>query len=142
MNHTTHPSNTRKLVAPADRLCGITCGKELTVQSEKTEIRVEKAGGGTEPLNGIRTTEATTDQLIELAGALEQRRGLAIVDAVAALSAGYQEGAFKAGFETACEEITLRLRTEVWDNCLPPVDAPKPAFHTRPLKSHDPCSTR
>ena len=83
MNHTTHPSNTRKLVAPADRLCGITCGKELTVQSEKTEIRVEKAGGGTEPLNGIRTTEATTDQLIELAGALEQRRGLAIVDAVA-----------------------------------------------------------
>ena len=85
-------------------------------------------------LSGIRTTEATTDQLIELAGALEQRRGLAIVDAVAVLSAGYQDGAFKAGFETACEEITLRLRTEVWDHCLPPVDAPKPAFHTQPPK--------
>lgn len=69
---------------------------------------------------------ATPDEVIELAQALEQRRGLAIVAAVE------QDGhssfprtapVFQAGFDFACEEITRRLRTEVWENCLTPVDA-------------------
>ncbi len=85
--------------------------------------------------------DATPDQLLELAGALEQRRGLAIVEAVTALAAGFHDGAFRAGFETACEEITLRLRTEVWEHCLPPVDALAagvPVSHTdHPLRHHD-----
>lgn len=68
--------------------------------------------------------EATTDQLLELAGALEQRRGLQIVANAAKLAEHLYEGPVRSGWEMACEEITERLRTEVWEGCLPPVDAP------------------
>lgn len=63
------------------------------------------------------TTEATTDECIELAAALEMRRALNIVAEVAALPVGGQ-GAdmptpFQAGYQLACEEIAERIRTQV-----------------------------
>lgn len=74
-------------------------------------------------------SEPTEDQVIEIAQALEQRRALTIVGAVAALPIGGADEmaptAFQAGYQQACEEISHRLRTEVWPMCLPPIDAPK-----------------
>lgn len=73
--------------------------------------------------------EATTEQCIELAGALEQLRAIKIAEAVHDLPVGGKEAlmptAFQAGYCAACEEIIYRLRTEEWANCLPPVDAAK-----------------
>lgn len=66
--------------------------------------------------------ESGADEVIGVAQALEQRRALTIAGDVADLGV-LLNGPFKAGFEMACEEITRRLRTEVWELCLPPVDA-------------------
>ncbi|WP_119157956.1 hypothetical protein [Caldimonas tepidiphila] len=71
--------------------------------------------------------EATADECLELAQALEQLRAQKIVEAVAALPIGGKDAdmptQFQAGYQLACEEIMTRLRTEVWDGCLPPVDS-------------------
>lgn len=70
------------------------------------------------------------DQIIELAQALEQRRALAITDAVHNLPIGGRTAnmptAFQAGYCAACEEIEHRLRTEEWTHCLKPVGAAAP----------------
>lgn len=70
------------------------------------------------------------DQIIELAQALEQRRALAITDAVHNLPVGGRTAnmptAFQAGYCAACEEIEHRLRTEEWTHCLKPVGAAAP----------------
>jgi hypothetical protein len=69
--------------------------------------------------------QPTTEECIALAQALEQRRALGIVEAVAALPVGGKDAdaptPFQSGYQLACEEILHRLRTEVWDGCLPPV---------------------
>jgi hypothetical protein len=76
-------------------------------------------------------TEVTQDEVIEFAQALEQRRGLAIVEAVRTLPIGghdaqmitaFQAG-YQTGYQTACDEIEHRLRTEEWEMCLKPVGA-------------------
>jgi len=68
--------------------------------------------------------EISDDDVINLAQALEQHRALAIVMAVAALPVGGADETmptqFQAGYQLACEEILHRLRTEVWEHCLPP----------------------
>ena len=70
--------------------------------------------------------EADTDTLIGVAQALEQKRALTIVADIAAMGDFFKDNdAFRAGWDSACEEITERLRTEVWPLCLPPVDAAK-----------------
>ena len=67
-----------------------------------------------------------TDTLIGVAQALEQKRALVIVADIAAMGDFFTESdAFRAGWDSACEEITERLRTEVWPGCLPPIDAAK-----------------
>ena len=67
-----------------------------------------------------------TGTLIGVAQALEQKRALAIVADIAAMGDFFKESdAFRAGWDSACEEITERLRTEVWPGCLPPIDAAK-----------------
>ena len=67
--------------------------------------------------------EATEDECIELAQALEQQRALAIVAVVKALSVGGADAnmptAFHAGYQLACDEIEHRLRTEQWELSLP-----------------------
>lgn len=68
--------------------------------------------------DGQSTIERRTDdQLHQLTSALEVRRALKIADDVAALPIGGKQAAsptaFQAGYQTACEEITERLRTEV-----------------------------
>lgn len=81
-------------------------------------------------LEAMRKDAAEADQCTELAQALEQRRALAIAETVQALPVGgkdeMQPSPFHAGYQLACEEIIHRLRTEVWDLCLRPVDAPPP----------------
>ena len=67
---------------------------------------------------------ATEDECIELAQALEQLRALKIVEKVSALPIGGADVGmptpFHAGYQLACEEITHRLRTEIWTGCLTP----------------------
>ena len=74
------------------------------------------------------TDDVSTDQLIELAQALEQKWALQIVDDVHNLSFGGREAlmptAFQAGWCSACEEIEHRLRTEEWELCLSPRRTP------------------
>lgn len=71
--------------------------------------------------------EATVDQCIELAAALEQRRAVEIVKAVAQVAAArLQSGAYRSGYEMACEEIDYRLRNEVTPHCLPPMGMDSP----------------
>lgn len=64
-------------------------------------------------------TEATVDECIELAEALEQQRALAIVATVKALGVGGADAdiptAFHAGYQLACDEIEHRLRHEKWE---------------------------
>ena len=71
--------------------------------------------------------DASADECIELAQALEQARAVKIAEFVAALPIGGATNnmptPFQAGFQLACEEITHRLRTEEWDLCLKPIDA-------------------
>jgi hypothetical protein len=74
--------------------------------------------------------EASADECIDLACALEQRRALKIVDDVHNLRIGgraeVMPTAFHAGYCLACEEIEHRLRTEQWG-----IDgAPVPLFGT------------
>jgi hypothetical protein len=75
--------------------------------------------------------EVTTEQCLELAAALEQRRAVEIVEAVHNLPVGgrtaVMPSAFQAGYCSACEEIDHRLRTEVWEHCLAPMGFDKPA---------------
>ncbi len=63
--------------------------------------------------------------MVELAQALEQLRALTIVATVQSIPLGGEEAdmptAFQAGYQTACDEIEHRLRTEAWDGCLAPV---------------------
>ena len=65
-----------------------------------------------------------TTHLIGVAQALEQQRALKIAESVTNLPVGGSTvdmpTAFHAGYQLACEEITHRLKTEVWDGCLPP----------------------
>lgn len=74
------------------------------------------------------TQEATEDQCIELAQALEQQRALHIVAAVMALPVGGATATmptqFQAGYQLACEEIDHRLRTEQWEFCATPAPLP------------------
>lgn len=71
--------------------------------------------------------DASVDECIGLAQALEQARAVKIAEAVAALPIGDATNdmptPFQSGFQLACEEITHRLRTEEWDLCLRPIDA-------------------
>lgn len=71
--------------------------------------------------------DASVDECIELAQALEQARAVKIAEDVAALSIGGATNSmptpFQSGFQLACEEITHRLRTEEWDLCLKPIGA-------------------
>lgn len=70
--------------------------------------------------------KAETDILIGVAQALEQKRALSIVADIAAMGDFFKDNdSFRAGWDSACEEITERLRTEVWTGCLPPIDAAK-----------------
>lgn len=68
-------------------------------------------------------TEATVDECIELAEALEQQRALAIVATVKALGVGGADAdmptAFHAGYQLACDEIEHRLRHEKWELVVP-----------------------
>lgn len=79
------------------------------------------------PKRDEQMIQPTTEECIALAQALEQRRALGIVEQVAALPVGGKDAdaptPFQAGYQLACEEILHRLRTEVWDGCLPPVAA-------------------
>lgn len=79
---------------------------------------------------GLGGTEATEDECIDLAQALERLRALKIVEAVAALPIGGATAnmptPYQAGYQLACEEITFRLRTEIWDLCLPPIGSSPP----------------
>lgn len=83
--------------------------------------------------------DLTDDQCIELAQALEQARAVKIAETVAALPIG---GAsidmptpFHAGYQLAAEEIVHRLKTEVWEHCLPPVGEPQPTEQPRDCSS-------
>lgn len=71
--------------------------------------------------------EISNDLCIELAQALEQLRAMKIAEDVAALPIGGADAVmptpFHAGYQLACEDIIYRLKTEVWGDCLPPVDA-------------------
>jgi hypothetical protein len=68
--------------------------------------------------------EATDDECIELAEALERLRAIKIVEAVMNLPIGgataIMPTPFQAGYQLACEEITHRLQTEEWELNLPP----------------------
>lgn len=66
--------------------------------------------------------DASPDEVIGLAQALEQQRAVKIAEAVEGLADRFY-GPFRAGFEQACEEIIHRLKTEVWELCLPPINA-------------------
>lgn len=72
--------------------------------------------------------QATPDQVIDLACALEQRRALHIVAEVAALQIGGADSQtptpFQAGYALACEEICTRLRTQQWELCGVPSPLP------------------
>lgn len=71
-------------------------------------------------------SDIDADVVIGVAQALEQQRALAIVREIAEYGDFFKEDhAFRAGWDSACEEIEQRLRTEVWPGCLPPVDAKK-----------------
>lgn len=68
--------------------------------------------------DGQMTIERRTDdQLHQLTSALEVQRALKIADDVSGLGIGGKDAAaptpFQTGFQTACEEIVERLRTEV-----------------------------
>lgn len=74
------------------------------------------------------SAEATPDEVIDLACALEQRRALHIVAEVAALQIGGADSQtptpFQAGYALACEEIGTRLRTQQWELCGVPSPLP------------------
>lgn len=67
--------------------------------------------------------EATADECIELAEALERRRALAIVATVKALGIGGADAAmpteFHAGYQLACDEIANRIEHERWELVVP-----------------------
>jgi hypothetical protein len=67
--------------------------------------------------------EATADECIELAEALERRRALTIVATVKALGIGGADVAmptqFHAGYQLACDEIAHRIEHEKWELSLP-----------------------
>ena len=67
--------------------------------------------------------EATADECIELAEALERRRALTIVATVKALGIGGADAAmpteFHAGYQLACDEIAHRIEHEQWELSLP-----------------------
>lgn len=73
--------------------------------------------------------EATVDECIELAEALERQRALKIVESVKAEPIGGVNSdnptAFHAGYQLACDEIEHRLRTEQWELSLPECDHDK-----------------
>lgn len=92
---------------------------ERALDDLATEVRLLAAS-----LSGMSAVpEATPDEVIELAQALEQQRALKIVEAVQRLATGF-EATYARAFAQACEEITHRLRTEVWELCARPIDAP------------------
>lgn len=66
------------------------------------------------------------DEVLGVAQAIEQLRAVKIAEAVAGLAPHYvADSEFRNGYETACDEILHRLRTEQWSElCLPPVAAP------------------
>lgn len=93
--------------------------------TEQQQQDAEKAVCGKSPSTaGLGEQDATEDECIELAQALEQLRALKIVEAVAALPIGGATAnmptPFHAGYQLACEEIEHRLRTEIWEGCLKP----------------------
>jgi hypothetical protein len=67
--------------------------------------------------------DATENECIELAEALERQRALKIVESVRAAPIGGVSSdnptAFHAGYQLACDEIEHRLRTEQWELSLP-----------------------
>jgi len=60
-----------------------------------------------------QASEATVDELIELAGALERRRCISIAETVKA-EPRFTNPPFTAGYELACEEIAHRIEHEEW----------------------------
>lgn len=92
-------------------------------EPRRNQAKREKHAETARILRGMVTEPA--DQIIELAQALEQRRAIAIAEAVHNLPIGGRTAnmptAFQAGYCAACEEIEHRLRTEEWTHCLKPV---------------------
>jgi hypothetical protein len=82
------------------------------------------------PIDECRAV-AVSDEVIELAAALEQQRAYKIVADVAALpigTPGDMPTPFQSGYQLACEEIEHRLRTEQWqvaDGVYAPIAEPQ-----------------
>jgi len=76
------------------------------------------------PLSEGLGGEATADECIKLAEALERLRAVKITEAVMSLPIGGATSnmptPFQAGYQMACEEIKHRIQTDEWELNLPP----------------------
>lgn len=150
----THASQVgERLVRQSDALAAIAAARQERVPDDLRKFLDAAAGDGLEcggvdaaelylklwPPNELAAdvaaapkpdapAQATPDQVIDLACALEQRRALHIVAEVAALQIGGADSQtptpFQAGYALACEEICTRLRTQQWELCGVPSPLP------------------
>lgn len=65
-------------------------------------------------LQAVQVPEATQDELVDFAEALERRRCITIAQTVMAEMEGFTNPPYTAGFNQACEEIAHRIEHEEW----------------------------